>query len=87
MNEENQEARQGNKTSEWANRSGGEDHVSGQATETRSQGCEGVRAQASRRTAEGKFTKIVFNQIVGKGRRRFAAMTRKERVGPAIGNA
>ena len=38
-----------------------------------------VRAQASRRTAEGKFTKINFNQIGGKECRRFAAMTWKER--------
>jgi hypothetical protein len=27
---------------------------------------KGVRAQASRRTAEGKFTKVIFNQIGGK---------------------
>jgi hypothetical protein len=40
---------------------------------------KGVRAQASRRTAEGKFTKIIFNQIGGKDCRRFAAMTWKER--------
>ena len=39
----------------------------------------GVRAKASRRTAEGKFTKIIFNQIGGKECRRFAAMTWKER--------
>ena len=39
----------------------------------------GVRAQASRRTADGKFTKIFFNQIGGKECRRFAAMTWKER--------
>jgi hypothetical protein len=39
----------------------------------------GVRALASRRTAEGKFTKIIFNQIGGKECRRFAAMTWKER--------
>ena len=26
----------------------------------------GVRAKAARRTAEGKFTKIIFNQIGGK---------------------
>jgi hypothetical protein len=39
----------------------------------------GVRAKAARRTAEGKFTKIIFNQIGGKERRRFAAMTWKER--------
>lgn len=38
-----------------------------------------VRAQASRRTAEGKFTKIIFNQIGGKECRRFSAMTWKER--------
>ena len=40
---------------------------------------KGVRALASRRTAEGKFTKIIFNQIGGKECRRFAAMTWKER--------
>ncbi len=39
----------------------------------------GVRALASRRTAEGKFTKVIFNQIGGKECRRFAAMTWKER--------
>lgn len=40
---------------------------------------KGIRAQASRRTAEGKFTKVIFNQIGGKECRRFAAMTWKER--------
>lgn len=40
---------------------------------------KGVRAQASRRTAAGKFTKVIFNQIGGKECRRFAAMTWKER--------
>jgi|SRR6266404_7756942 len=39
----------------------------------------GVRAKAARRTAEGKFTKIIFNQIGGKECHRFAAMTWKER--------
>ena len=39
----------------------------------------GVRALASRRTAEGKFTKINFNQIGGKECRRFAGMTWVER--------
>jgi len=39
----------------------------------------GVRARAARRTAEGKFTKIIFNQIGGKECPRFAAMTWKER--------
>jgi len=39
----------------------------------------GVRALASRRTAEGKFTKVIFNQIGGKECRRFAAMTWKQR--------
>src|SRR5258708_32046764 len=39
----------------------------------------GVRALASRRTAEGKFTKVIFNQIGGKKNRRFAAMTLKKR--------
>jgi hypothetical protein len=38
-----------------------------------------VRAIAARRTAEGKFTKIILNQIGGKECRRFAAMTWKER--------
>ena len=40
---------------------------------------KGVRAQASRRTAAGEFTKIIFNQIGGKECRRFSAMTWKER--------
>ena len=40
---------------------------------------KGVRAQASRRTAEGKFNKIVFRQIGGKECPRFAAMTWVER--------
>jgi hypothetical protein len=39
----------------------------------------GVRAKAARRTAEGKFTKVIFNQVGGKECRRFAAMTWKER--------
>ena|ERR1700676_1583548 len=38
-----------------------------------------VRSKAALRTAEGKFTKIIFNQIGGKECRRFAAMTWKER--------
>ncbi len=41
----------------------------------------GVRSEAARRTAEGKFTKVIFNQIGGKECRRFAAMTWKERDG------
>jgi hypothetical protein len=40
---------------------------------------KGVRAKAARRTAEGKFNKIIFNQIGGNECRRFAAMTWKER--------
>jgi hypothetical protein len=39
----------------------------------------GVRSEASRRTAEGKFSKAIFNQIGGKECPRFAAMTWKER--------
>jgi hypothetical protein len=39
----------------------------------------GVRSKAARRTAEGKFTKVIFNQIGGKECRRFAALTWKER--------
>jgi hypothetical protein len=39
----------------------------------------GIRAKAARRTAEGKFTKVIFNQIGGKECRRFAAMTWKDR--------
>jgi hypothetical protein len=39
----------------------------------------GVRAKAARLTAEGKFTKVIFNQIGGKECHRFAAMTWKER--------
>jgi hypothetical protein len=38
-----------------------------------------VRSLASRRTAEGKFSKVIFNQIGGKECRRFPAMTWKER--------
>jgi hypothetical protein len=41
----------------------------------------GVRAKAARRTAEGKFTKVIFKQVGGKECRRFAAMTWKERDG------
>ena len=40
---------------------------------------KGIRAHASRRTAEGKFTKVIFHHIGGKECRRFAAMTWKER--------
>jgi hypothetical protein len=39
----------------------------------------GVRAKAARRTAESKFTKIIFNQIGGKECPRFYPMTWKER--------
>jgi hypothetical protein len=39
----------------------------------------GVRAKAARRTAEGKFTKIIFNQIGRKECPRFAAMTWTQR--------
>jgi hypothetical protein len=39
----------------------------------------GVWAKAARHTAEGKFTKVIFNQIDGKECRRFAAMTWRER--------
>jgi hypothetical protein len=39
----------------------------------------GVRAKAARRTADGKFTKFIFNQIGGKECPRFAAMTWAER--------
>ena len=31
---------------------------------------QSVRSEAARRTTAGKFTKIIFNQIGGKGRRR-----------------
>ena len=48
-------------------------------TKTTAKVAIGVRAKAARRTAEGKFTKIIFNQIGGKECRRFAAMTWKER--------
>ena len=44
---------------------------------TTTKAATGVRAKAARRTAEGKFTKIIFNQIGGKEYRRFAAMTWK----------
>ena len=46
---------------------------------TAAKAATGVRAKAARRTAEGKFTKVIFNQIGGKECRRFAAMTWKER--------
>ncbi len=46
---------------------------------TAARAAKGVRSLASRRTAEGKFTKVIFNQIGGKECRRFAAMTWKER--------
>ena len=39
----------------------------------------GVRSEAARRTAEGKFTKAIFNQIGGKECPRFAALTWAER--------
>jgi hypothetical protein len=39
----------------------------------------GVRGKTARRTAGVKFTKIILNPIGGKERRRFAAMTWKER--------
>jgi hypothetical protein len=39
----------------------------------------GVRAKAARRTAEGKFTKTIFNQIGGAECPRFYPMTWKER--------
>jgi len=45
----------------------------------RAKAATGVRAKAARRTTEGKFTKVIFNQIGGKECRRFAAMTWKER--------
>ena len=46
---------------------------------TASKVATGVRAKASMRTAEGKFTKVIFNQIGGKECRCFAALTWKER--------
>jgi hypothetical protein len=39
----------------------------------------GIRAKAAHRTAEGKFTKIIFNHIGGKECPRFAVMTWTER--------
>jgi hypothetical protein len=39
----------------------------------------GVRAKAARRTAEANFSKVIFNQIGGRERPRFAAMTWTER--------
>ncbi len=38
-----------------------------------------ARQKAARRTANGQFTRVIFNQIGGKECRRFAAMTWKER--------
>ena len=49
------------------------------ATKAPKPAATGVRAKAGRRTAEGKFTKVLFEQIGGKECRRFAAMTWKER--------
>ena len=46
---------------------------------TKAKVATGVRAKAARRTPEGKFTKIIFNQIGGEECRRFAAMTWAER--------
>ncbi|MGA7794639.1 MAG: hypothetical protein WCA19_16505 [Candidatus Acidiferrales bacterium] len=40
---------------------------------------KGVRAKAAQRTAQGKFTKVIFNKIGGKECPRFAAMTWAER--------
>ena len=40
---------------------------------------KGVRAKAAQRTAQGKFTKVIFNKIGGKECPRFAAMTWTER--------
>jgi hypothetical protein len=40
---------------------------------------KGLRSRASRRTAEGKFTKVIFNQIGGKECPRSAPMTWKAR--------
>src|ERR1017187_6214743 len=49
------------------------------APKVRKPAATGVRAKAARRTAEGQFTKVIFNQIGGKECRRFAAMTWEER--------
>jgi hypothetical protein len=46
---------------------------------TTAKAATGVRAKAAQRTAQGKFTKVIFNKIGGKECRRFAAMTWKER--------
>jgi hypothetical protein len=46
---------------------------------TRTSAAASVRSKAAHRTAVGKFTKVIFNQIGGKECRRFAAMTWKER--------
>ena len=53
--------------------------VAAKRPKTTAKAATGVRAKAARRTAQGKFSKIVFNQIGGKECRRFAAMTWKER--------
>jgi hypothetical protein len=45
------------------------------ATKTLAASAASVRPKAAHRTAEGKFTKIIFDQIGGKECRRFAAMT------------
>jgi hypothetical protein len=49
------------------------------APKVRKPAATGVRAKAARRTAEGKFTKVIFNQVGGKECPRFAAMTWTER--------
>jgi hypothetical protein len=54
-------------------------HTTKTATKASKSTATGVRAKAARRTAEGKFTKVIFNQVGGKECRRFAAMTWKER--------
>ena len=51
----------------------------GKKAATKVSAAASVRSKAAHRTADGKFTKIIFNQIGGKECRRFAAMTWKER--------
>jgi hypothetical protein len=46
---------------------------------TTTKAATGVRAKAAQRTAQGKFTKVIFNKIGGKDCPRFAAMTWAER--------
>ena len=51
----------------------------GKKAATKVSAAASVRSKAARHSAEGKFTKVIFNQIGGKRCRRFAAVTWTER--------